>query len=110
MNGRDLLTLIENGGAVMYPLLLCSVVSSAVIIERLWTITRAARSAAHLHHIVIEATDEGGITDALAVSRRDTSPLGTVYKAVLSSAEADDALRSRIAIRRLAETGRRLKR
>jgi len=32
MDGRDFLTLIENGGAVMYPLLLCSVVSVAVII------------------------------------------------------------------------------
>lgn len=110
MTGRDLFTLIENGGAVMYPLLLCSIVSLAVIIERLWTIIRAARAAARLHQMVTEATDEGGITDALAVSRRDTSPLGAVYKAVLSQGEADDDVRSRIAIRRLTETTRRLKR
>jgi len=110
MDGRDLLTLIEHGGVVMYPLLLCSVVSVAVIIERLWTLTRAARGAARLHHMVTEATEEGGIADALAVSRRDTSPLGTVYKAVLTPAEADDELRSRLALRRLAETSRALKR
>ena len=110
MNGRDLLTLIENGGAVMYPLLLCSVVSLAVILERLWTITRAARAAARLHQQVGEAADEGGLSDALAVSRRDTSPLGAVYKALLSNAEADDDLRSRIAVRRHAETTRQLKR
>ena len=94
----------------MYPLLLCSIVSLAVIIERLWTLTRAARGAARLHQLVAEATEEGGLTDALAITRRDTSPLGTVYKAVLSHPEADDDIRGRIAIRRLAETARQLKR
>ncbi len=110
MNGRDFLTLIENGGVVMYPLLLCSVVSIAVIIERLWTIVRAARAAARLHQLVIEATDEGSITDAMAISRRDTSPLGAVYKAVLSQVEADSDTRGRIALRRHAQTTRALKR
>ena len=45
MNGRDFLTLIETGGVVMYPLLLCSVVSIAVIIERLWAIREISRAA-----------------------------------------------------------------
>src|ERR1700687_1439959 len=110
MDGRDFLTLIEHGGVVMSPLLFCSIVSVAVILERLWTITRAARAATHLHQLVNEATAEGNATDALAVSRRDTSPLGAVYKAVLISGDATDDLRARIAIRRLAETTRRLKR
>ncbi len=109
MNGRDLLTLAENGGVVMYPLLLCSVVSLAVIIERLWTITRAARRSAQLHQLVTEATDDGSVGDALAISRRDRSPLGSVYKAVLSHSDDDD-LRGRIAVRRHAETARWLKR
>jgi biopolymer transport protein ExbB len=110
MNGRDFLTLIENGGVVMYPLLLCSIVSLAVILERLWTITRAARTAARLHQLVTEATDDGSVTDALAISRRDTSPLANVYKAVLSQHDGDDELRSRVAVRRHAETARRLRR
>jgi len=109
MGGRDFLTLIETGGVVMYPLLLCSVVSIAVIIDRLWTLTRAGKAAARLHQLVVEATDEGGLTDALAISRRDTSPLGTVYKAILNSS-ADDDTRGRIAVRRHAEVARGLKR
>ena len=44
----------------MYPLLLCSIVSIAVIIERVWMLTRAARAAARLHQLVTEATQEGG--------------------------------------------------
>ncbi|MFQ5666598.1 MAG: MotA/TolQ/ExbB proton channel family protein [Candidatus Binatia bacterium] len=110
MNGRDFLTLIETGGVVMYPLLLCSIVSIAVIIERLWTLSRAARAGARLHQLVTEAIDEGSATDALAVSRRDTSPLGTVYKAILSRSHDTEEVRGRIAIRRHAETARALKR
>jgi biopolymer transport protein ExbB len=110
MDGRDFLTLVENGGVVMYPLLLCSIVSVAVIIERLWTIVRAARAAARLHQQVSEATDEGNATDALAIARRDPSPLGAVYKAVLSNLDGDAELRGRIAVRRHAETARLLKR
>jgi biopolymer transport protein ExbB len=110
MDGRDFLTLIENGGVVMYPLLLCSIVSIAVIIERSWTLARAAHAAARLHQLVIEAAQEGGIGDALALSRRDTSPLGSVYKAVLSANEDDDTHRMRLAQRRQSETARRLKR
>jgi biopolymer transport protein ExbB len=110
MDGRDFLTLVENGGVVMYPLLLCSIVSVAVIIERLWTIVRAARAATRLHQQVSEATDEGNATDALAIARRDPSPLGAVYKAVLSNLDGDAELRGRIAVRRHAETARLLKR
>ena len=110
MNGRDLLTLIEHGGAVMYPLLLCSIISLAVILERGWTITRAARGADRLHQQVLEAATDGGIADALAVSRRDASPLGTIYKAVLSHSDATDDHRLRVAQRRHAEAGRRLRR
>ena len=110
MSGRDLLTLIETGGVVMYPLLLCSVVSLAVILERLWTLTRAARAAARLHRLVGEAIDDDAFADALAVSRRDPSPLGQVYKAVLSHPDADEAVRARVALRRHAEVARNLRR
>ncbi|MCK6555387.1 MotA/TolQ/ExbB proton channel family protein [Candidatus Binatia bacterium] len=107
---RGFLGLIEQGGAVMYPLLLCSVVSVAITLERLWSIARAARSAARLHGLVSEAARDGGFSDALAISRGDGSPLATVYKAVLGHPEADDSIRGRLAVRRLAEATRRLKR
>ncbi len=110
MNGRDLLTLIENGGVVMYPLLLCSVISLAVIIERSWTITRAARAAARLRQMIAEAIDDGSLSDASAIARRDTSPLGSVYKAILGTQDMDDERRGHVARRRHAEMLRHLKR
>jgi biopolymer transport protein ExbB len=108
MNGQEFLKLIETGGVVMYPLLLCSIISIAVIIERSWTLIRAARAAERLHQLVGEAAEDGSFTDALAVSRRDPSPLGLIYKAVLG--HGDDGERARIAQRRHGEVARRLKR
>ena len=110
MTPTGFLELIEHGGVVMYPLLLCSIVSIAVIVERLWSLTRATRRSRQLHRIAAEAFDEGGITDALAVCRRDDSPLAGVYRAVLTPGNPDADARTRIAQRKLAETARALQR
>jgi biopolymer transport protein ExbB len=94
----------------MYPLLLCSVVTIAVVIERVWVIRRAAKAAAQLHRVVGEITAEGSITELLAISRRDPSPLAAVYKAILSAGDADEDTRDRFARRHLGECSRYLKR
>jgi biopolymer transport protein ExbB len=110
MTPANFLTLIETGGVVMYPLLLCSVVTVAVVIERLWTLTRAARGSAQLQRVVNEIVTEGNPTELAAVSRRDTSPLASVYKAVFTASEADEETRERLARRHLGECARYLKR
>lgn len=107
---RDLLTLIQTGGAVMYPLLACSIVTMAIILERLWAIRRVTRAAEKLHNLVIESAGEGNLSDALAISRRDESPLAQVYKAVLGQPELDETLRARLAQQRQAAAARGLKR
>ncbi|MBI4514484.1 MAG: MotA/TolQ/ExbB proton channel family protein [Deltaproteobacteria bacterium] len=108
MTPTGFVELIEHGGVVMYPLLLCSVISVAVIVERLWSLIRASRGSRRLHRMVAEAYEDGGLSDALAVCRRDDSPLAAVYHAVLAAADADG--RARIAQRKLGEVARRLKR
>jgi biopolymer transport protein ExbB len=110
MTPTGFLELIEHGGVVMYPLLLCSVVSVAVISERLWSLIRAARRSRRLHTMAMEAFDEGGLPDALAVCRRDDSLLAAVYRAVLSGGSGDADALTRIAQRKLAEATRSLKR
>lgn len=94
----------------MYPLLICSIISLSVILERLWTISRAARAAGRLNKLVAESTGDGTFTDALALSRRDESPLGLVYKAVLSQPDLEDSMRTRVAQQRHAAATRILKR
>ncbi len=110
MTFGNFLTLIETGGVVMYPLLLCSVIATAVVIERFWTIFRATRSATQLHRVVGEIAAEGSITELSAISRRDPSPLAAVYKAILGAGDADEEARERLARRYLGECSRYLKR
>jgi biopolymer transport protein ExbB len=102
--------LIEHGGVVMYPLLLCSVVSVAVVLERLWSLSLAVRRSRRLHQTITEAYEDGGVPEALAVCRRDDSPLAAVYRAILTAADADGDTRIRIAQRKLAAAARDAKR
>ena len=102
--------LIENGGVVMYPLLLCSVVSVAVVLERVWSLSLDVRRSRRLHQTTTEAYEEGGLPEALAVCRRDDSSLAAVYRAILTTAEADGDTRTRIAQRKLAAAARDSKR
>ena len=103
MNGRDFLTLIENGGVVMYPLLLCSVLSIAVIIERCWTIIRAARAAERLHQLVSEA-DARGRPDGRAGHQPGVTRRRSVRSTKPCSVTPTTTSVSGIAQRRHAET------
>ena len=104
------LSLIEQGGVVMYPLLLCSIISVTVIIERSWTLARGARAARRLHEIVLQTARENGLVEAAALCRHDRSLLAPVYHILLAGPVTDDETRTRAASRKLAETVRRCKR
>ena len=65
MIGGGVLGLLEQGGTVMLPLLLCSVIAVAIVLERIWTLTREARSARHVHALVYQALAGAGRTAAL---------------------------------------------
>ena len=90
----------------MVPLLVCSVVSVAVILERLWVVTTAARRSRRLQRAAADAWQEGGVPEITAVARRDDSPLGAVYRAVLALADADDEARSQVAQRQITASTR----
>jgi len=108
MNGSALGRLIENGGVTLYPLLVCSIVSVAVIIERAITIARAARARAKIHDLVVRAATQHNLGEALAISRMSGSRFTTVYAAVLT--HADPATRAAVARNRDAESARELRR
>jgi len=113
MFGDDLFSMIELGGVVMYPLFACSVVSVAVVLERIWVLMRAARSSERLQHAVASAWSQGGLGDVRTLALRDASPLATIFRAALADcADYHGAaeLRDRVARRHLAEVNRALKR
>jgi biopolymer transport protein ExbB len=102
--------LLRHGGIVMAPLLLCSVVSVAVIVERLWALSSAARRSHRFQRAATEAWHEGGMSEVVAVTRRDDSLLGAVDRAVLALADADDETRLHVASRQVSGATRSLKR
>lgn len=107
MNG-SLLSLIENGGITMYPLLVCSVVSLAVVLERLWVVVTSSRAATHLHDLVLGAIGQGSRSEALAMTRIDGSMLSRVYTVVL--ADTADDTRDRLVRHQQNEAARQLRR
>jgi biopolymer transport protein ExbB len=110
IGGAGVFDLVRQGGIVMAPLALCSVVSVAVIVERLWALSSAARRSERFHRAALEAWQEGGVSEVVAVTRRDDSLLASVYRGVLSLNDADDDTRLHIAGRQVAGAGRALKR
>jgi biopolymer transport protein ExbB len=108
MAGSALARLIENGGVTLYPLLLCSIVSVAVTIERAWAIARATRTRAHVHPLVLRSVTQGNVGEALAVVRMSGSPYTAVYDAVLTP--GDPETRARLGERRDAASVRGLRR
>ncbi len=108
MNGSALARLLEHGGVTLYPLLVCSIVSVAVIIERAVTIARAARARAKIHDLVVRAASQHNLGEALAISRMSGSRFTTVYAAVLT--HGDPATRAKVAQNRDAESVRELRR
>lgn len=110
MIGETWIDVIRQGGIVIYPLILCSVVSFAIVIERAWALALAGRGAARLRRDVDEALGEGGIPEAMAVCRRDRSPLGTIYRALLAGPPADADARTRLLERKVAEAARACRR
>ena len=94
----------------MAPLLFCSVVSVAVIVERLWALSKAARGSQRFQRAATEAWQEGGVSEVVAVTRRDDSLLGAIYRAVLAVGDADDDTRLQIAVRHVTGATRSLRR
>ena len=84
--------------------------SVAVIAERLWALSSSSRRSERFHRAALEAWQEGGVSEVVAVTRRDDSILGSVYRGVLSLTESDDDTRLHVAARQVTAATRTLKR
>lgn len=109
MTGRTILELIEQGGIVMYPLLLCSVLSVGVIIERLWALGRSQQQTTALAQHVSEALQEGKLAEAAALCRSSKTALAAVLRAAFNLHGKPAEAIERAALRKLGEATRQLK-
>ena len=79
----ELLTLFADGGAMMYPLVLCSLIALGVIIAKAWTLWLAHRSARRILTDVEEAAREGRIDEAMQIAAETPGPTSAVLLAGL---------------------------
>ncbi len=78
-----MLELVKSGGWLMWPILLCSIVALAIVVERAWTLRRNRVAPGHVLAQVYQLYRRQQI-DAAAIKRlREDSPLGRILAAGL---------------------------
>ena len=79
----ELMTLFADGGWMMYPLLLCSLIGLGVILAKAWTLWIAHKSAKTLLVQVGEATSAGRFDQAIEMAAATPGPTAAVLLAGL---------------------------
>ena len=82
-NSYDLLTLFADGGMMMYPLVICSLIGLGVIIAKTWTLWVAHRSAVSVIEQVEEAAMGGRLEEAAEVAASTPGPAAAILLAGL---------------------------
>ncbi len=82
-NSYDLLTLFADGGMMMYPLVICSLIGLGVIIAKTWTLWVAHRSAVRVIEQVEEAAMEGRLDEAAEIAASTPGPAAAILLAGL---------------------------
>jgi biopolymer transport protein ExbB len=77
----------QKGGVLMHPLLLCALVAMVLIVERLWTLSRARVNTRHLMIDVVRALRSEGPRAALRVCESEEGPIANMLHAGLLRAE-----------------------
>lgn len=78
-----LLTLFIDGGWMMYPILLSSLIGLGVILAKAWTLWRAHHGTKRVLAEVKEATTDGRVDDALAIAAATPGPAAAILTAGL---------------------------
>ena len=78
-----LLTLFADGGWMMYPLVLCSLIAVGVIIAKAWTLWVAHRGTSDLLQQVEEATRAGDVEGAIRLASETPGPASAILLAGL---------------------------
>jgi biopolymer transport protein ExbB len=87
-----LLELVEAGGWLMAPILLCSVIATAIIAERFWTLQTRRIAPKNLVVNVWQWARSGHLTEERIRMLRKGSPLGRILAAGLANRHLDREL------------------
>ncbi|MBT8137205.1 MAG: MotA/TolQ/ExbB proton channel family protein [Gammaproteobacteria bacterium] len=81
--------IVRAGGWLMLPLVLCSIVAGAIIVERLWTLRRKRVLPTDLAAKVWYWVEKEQLDDRHIHALRDSSPLGRILAAGLGARDAN---------------------
>ncbi|HPF25391.1 MAG: MotA/TolQ/ExbB proton channel family protein [Steroidobacteraceae bacterium] len=94
--------IVRAGGFFMWPIILCSVIAVAIILERFWTLAEKRVLPRDLLQKIKQLVEQDQVTDKVVQALEKNSPLGRVLAAGLSSRHRGRA----IMMERLEDTGR----
>jgi biopolymer transport protein ExbB len=75
--------IVRAGGPIMWPIILCSIVAAAIILERLWTLQEKRVLPAELVQKLWGLVENNQINDKVIAALEQNSPLGKVLAAGL---------------------------
>jgi biopolymer transport protein ExbB len=94
--------IVQAGGPLMWPIILCSVVAAAIILERLWTLQDRRVLPADLTQKVWKLVEADQVTDKVVQALEQNSPLGKLLAAGLANRHRP----REVLMERLEDTGR----
>lgn len=78
-----MLTIIQKGGYLMYPIALCSILALGIFLERLWTYARVRAESRRLAHQVEPLVAKGRIEEAVTTCHQNDTPLAPIFLAAM---------------------------
>lgn len=94
--------IVRAGGPLMWPIILCSVISLGIVVERMWTLQPTRVMPPGLMPKIWQLVEGGQVTDKVIAALEQNSPLGRVLAAGLANRHRPRALM----MERLEDTGR----
>ena len=82
-----MLEIVQSGGWLMVPILLCSIVAAAICVERLWTLQRSRIVPKNLVAQIWSAVKSEDLDSQKLRELRANSPLGQVLAAGVANAK-----------------------
>jgi len=90
-NQYELMTLFTDGGFMMYPLVLCSLVALGVMLAKVWTLFIAHRDSRRLLGEIEEMTTGGRLQEAIDIAERTRGPVAAILLAGLRRVQEREA-------------------
>lgn len=94
--------IVRAGGPLMWPIIVCSVIAAAIILERLWTLQERRVLPPELASKAASLLEAGQVTDKVLQALARNSPLGRVLAALLEYRDRPHA----VMVERVEDTGR----